>query len=108
MPAAVYFQGIFAGTVEGQTWFMVYLQGIFMKHLQYYLDQTGGDAARVAKYAGFISAQSSGVYHYATGSSGVKFLIQLSGFVLSASPTSNLGTSGMQGVRAARTSQHEL
>lgn len=42
-----------------------------MKHLQYYLDQTG-DAARKAKYAGFISAQSSGVVHYATGSNGVR------------------------------------
>jgi hypothetical protein len=44
-------------------------QGIFTKHLQYYIDQAGS-AAR-DKYAGFLSAQSSGVYHYGTGSTNV-------------------------------------
>lgn len=44
-------------------------QGLFTKHLQYYIDQAG-DAARI-KYAGFLTEQSSGVYHYATRSDNV-------------------------------------
>ena len=46
-------------------------QGIFTKHLQYYIDQAGSAAAN--KYAGFLSAQSSGVYHYGTGSDNVGY-----------------------------------
>ena len=41
-------------------------KGIWMKHLQFYLDWAPAD--RVAKYAGFIGAQESAVVHYATGS----------------------------------------
>jgi len=55
------------------------MQSIFLNHLQYYLDQTGGGAARVSKYAGFISAQSSGVCYCATDSSGVSSFMQLPG-----------------------------
>ncbi|KAJ7066360.1 glycoside hydrolase family 76 protein [Mycena amicta] len=43
-------------------------KGIFMKSLQYYLDRVN-DPARTAKYSGFIHAQASGVYHYATSAS---------------------------------------
>ncbi|KAF7367410.1 Six-hairpin glycosidase [Mycena sanguinolenta] len=43
-------------------------KGIFTKHLQYYLDRVN-DPARTAKYAGFLHAQASGVYHYGTDSS---------------------------------------
>ncbi|KAJ7151656.1 glycoside hydrolase family 76 protein [Mycena filopes] len=43
-------------------------KGIFMKSLQYYLDRVN-DPARTAKYAGFIRAQASGVFHYGTSSS---------------------------------------
>nr|GAT56992.1 six-hairpin glycosidase [Mycena chlorophos] len=46
----------------------VAFKGIFMKHLQYYLDRAN-NATRTAKYAGFIHAQASGVYHYGTDSS---------------------------------------
>ncbi|KAF8315175.1 hypothetical protein DL93DRAFT_2079362 [Clavulina sp. PMI_390] len=42
-------------------------KGLFMKHLQYYLD-TANSASQNSKYAGFINAQASGVVHYATGS----------------------------------------
>jgi len=45
-------------------------KGIFMKHLQYYLDNAN-DAARTAKYAPFIGAQESAVVHYGTGGSGL-------------------------------------
>ncbi|KAF8987983.1 Six-hairpin glycosidase [Hymenopellis radicata] len=41
-------------------------KGIFMKHLQYFLD-TANSATLTAKYAGFINAQASGIVHYATG-----------------------------------------
>ncbi|KAL1739611.1 glycoside hydrolase, partial [Schizophyllum fasciatum] len=44
-------------------------KGVFMKHLQYYLDQAN-DKARTAKYSQWISAQASGIYHYAIGSKG--------------------------------------
>ncbi|KAJ6519253.1 glycoside hydrolase family 76 protein [Mycena sanguinolenta] len=37
-------------------------------HLQYYLDRVN-DPARTTKYAGFLHAQASGVYHYGTDSS---------------------------------------
>lgn len=37
-----------------------------MKHLSYYLDYVN-NATKVAKYAGFINAQGSGIVHYATG-----------------------------------------
>ncbi|KAI9061566.1 glycoside hydrolase family 76 protein [Trametes sanguinea] len=40
-------------------------KGIWMKHLQFYLDNAPD---RASKYAGFIGAQESAVYHYATGS----------------------------------------
>ncbi|KAF8213774.1 glycoside hydrolase family 76 protein [Mycena galopus ATCC 62051] len=43
-------------------------KGIFTKHLQYYLDRVN-DPTRTAKYAGFLHAQASGVYHYGTDSS---------------------------------------
>ena len=39
-------------------------KGIWMKHLQYYLDAVPGS---VSKYASFIGAQESAVVHYATG-----------------------------------------
>ncbi|KAL1748686.1 glycoside hydrolase family 76 protein [Schizophyllum fasciatum] len=39
-------------------------KGIWMKHLQYYLDAVPGS---VSKYSGFIGAQESAVVHYATG-----------------------------------------
>ncbi|KAI5826594.1 glycoside hydrolase family 76 protein [Schizophyllum commune Tattone D] len=39
-------------------------KGIWMKHLQYYLDAVPGS---VSKYADFIGAQESAVVHYATG-----------------------------------------
>ena len=39
-------------------------KGIWMKHLQYYLDAVPGS---VSKYAHFIGAQESAVVHYATG-----------------------------------------
>ncbi|KAG9024232.1 hydrolase 76 protein [Tulasnella sp. JGI-2019a] len=38
-------------------------KGVFMKHLQYYLDMAN-DSTRTAKYAGFIAAQASAVLHY--------------------------------------------
>ncbi|KAG8986588.1 hydrolase 76 protein, partial [Tulasnella sp. JGI-2019a] len=38
-------------------------KGVFMKHLQYYLDMAN-DSMRTAKYAGFIAAQASAVLHY--------------------------------------------
>ncbi|KAH8827644.1 glycoside hydrolase family 76 protein [Flagelloscypha sp. PMI_526] len=38
-------------------------KGLFMKHLQFYLDGAG---SRVSKYSSFIGAQTSGVYHYGT------------------------------------------
>ncbi|KAF8315172.1 Six-hairpin glycosidase [Clavulina sp. PMI_390] len=41
-------------------------KGLFMKHLQYYLD-TANSASQNSKYAGAINAQASGVVHYATG-----------------------------------------
>jgi hypothetical protein len=44
-------------------------QGIFTKHLQYYIDHAG-DGARV-KYGVFLTSQSSGVHFYATGSDDV-------------------------------------
>jgi len=44
-------------------------QGIFTKHLQYYIDQAGS-AAR-DKYAEFLAIQSAGVYYYGTGPAGV-------------------------------------
>jgi len=40
-------------------------KGLWMKHVQYYLD-SAADASRIAKYAGFLHAQSSAVYHYGT------------------------------------------
>ena len=40
-------------------------KGIWMKHLQFYLDRAPD---RVSKYKSFISAQESAVVHYATGS----------------------------------------
>ncbi|KAL1664721.1 glycoside hydrolase family 76 protein [Schizophyllum commune] len=40
-------------------------KGIWMKHLQFYLDAAPDHAA---KYSGFIGAQESAVVHYATGS----------------------------------------
>ena len=40
-------------------------KGIWMKHLQFYLDWAPAD--RVAKYQAFIGAQESAVVHYATG-----------------------------------------
>ncbi|KAJ7629336.1 glycoside hydrolase [Mycena rosella] len=43
-------------------------KGIFMKHLQYYLDRVN-DPARTAKYSAFIGAQASGVFHFGTSSS---------------------------------------
>ncbi|KAJ7771922.1 glycoside hydrolase family 76 protein [Mycena maculata] len=43
-------------------------KGIFTKHLQYYLDRAN-DPARVAKYSGFLGAQTSAVFHYGTDSS---------------------------------------
>lgn len=42
-------------------------KGIFLKHLQFFLD-TANQASLKSKYAGFINAQASGVVHYATGS----------------------------------------
>jgi len=39
------------------------LQGIFTKHLQYYLDAVN-DPARTAKYSGFLGAQQSAVFHF--------------------------------------------
>ncbi|KAF7310502.1 Six-hairpin glycosidase [Mycena chlorophos] len=45
----------------------VAFKGIFMKHLQYFLDRVN-NATITAKYAGFIHAQASGVYHYGTNS----------------------------------------
>lgn len=42
-------------------------QGVFTKHLRYYIDQAGS-AAR-DKYATFLTVQSAGVYHYATNGS---------------------------------------
>ena len=44
-------------------------QGLFTKHLQYYIDQAGR-AAR-DKYAEFLAIQSSGVYFYGTGATEV-------------------------------------
>ncbi|KAJ7647351.1 glycoside hydrolase family 76 protein [Roridomyces roridus] len=41
-------------------------KGLWMKHLQYYLDRAN-DASRVAKYAPFIGSQSSAVFHFGTG-----------------------------------------
>ncbi|KAF7319902.1 Six-hairpin glycosidase [Mycena kentingensis (nom. inval.)] len=43
----------------------VAFKGIFVKHLQYYLDRVN-DASRTAKYAGFLHAQASGVFHFGT------------------------------------------
>ncbi len=40
-------------------------KGIWMKHLQFYLDLAPD---RVSKYQSFIGAQESAVFHYATGS----------------------------------------
>ncbi|KAI1783554.1 glycoside hydrolase family 76 protein [Ganoderma leucocontextum] len=40
-------------------------KGLWMKHLQFYLDRAPD---RVSKYTDFIGAQESAVYHYATGS----------------------------------------
>lgn len=40
-------------------------QGIWTKHLQFYLDNAN-DAARTAKYSAFLGSQSSGVFHYGT------------------------------------------
>ncbi|PIL33446.1 hypothetical protein GSI_04069 [Ganoderma sinense ZZ0214-1] len=40
-------------------------KGLWMKHLQFYLDRA---TDRVSKYTDFIGAQESAVYHYATGS----------------------------------------
>ncbi|KAF8315173.1 Six-hairpin glycosidase [Clavulina sp. PMI_390] len=42
-------------------------KGLFMKHLQYYLD-TADSSTQNSKYTGNINAQASGVVHYATGS----------------------------------------
>eukprot|EP01124_Arcella_intermedia_P023810 TRINITY_DN3869_c0_g1_i1.p1 TRINITY_DN3869_c0_g1~~TRINITY_DN3869_c0_g1_i1.p1 ORF type:complete len:374 (-),score=63.08 TRINITY_DN3869_c0_g1_i1:11-1132(-) len=39
-------------------------KGVFVKHLGYYLDATGGDPGRVGKYERFLGAQQSAVYHY--------------------------------------------
>ena len=39
-------------------------KGIWMKHLQFYLDRA---TDRVAKYTDFIGAQESAVFHYGTG-----------------------------------------
>jgi len=44
-------------------------QGIFTKHLQYYINQAGS-AAR-DKYAEFLAIQSAGVYFYGTRSANV-------------------------------------
>ncbi|KIJ38399.1 glycoside hydrolase family 76 protein, partial [Sphaerobolus stellatus SS14] len=38
-------------------------KGIFTKHLQYYLDMVN-DPTRTAKYAGFLHAQESAVFHF--------------------------------------------
>lgn len=45
-------------------------KGLWMKHLQYYLDRAN-DSARTAKYSSFIGAQESAVYHYGTNSENV-------------------------------------
>ena len=50
-----------------------FYQGIFTKHLQYYIDHAG-DAARV-KYGVFLTSQSSGVHFYATGSDNVSVAV---------------------------------
>lgn len=43
----------------------ILLSSNFFQHVQYYLD-SAADASRIAKYAGFLHAQSSAVYHYGT------------------------------------------
>jgi hypothetical protein len=43
-------------------------QGIWTKHLQFYLDMAN-DAARTAKYSAFLWSQSSGVFHFGTSAS---------------------------------------
>ncbi|KAJ7785645.1 glycoside hydrolase family 76 protein [Mycena metata] len=67
-------------------------KGIFMKSLQYYLDRAN-DPARTAKYAGFIRAQASGVYHYGTSAStdigSVWYAPSQGGSVFSASSSSS-------------------
>ncbi|KAH8924397.1 glycoside hydrolase family 76 protein [Atractiella rhizophila] len=45
-------------------------KGIFMKHLQYYLDEVN-DPARTAKYQRFIGDQASAIIHYGTGSDNI-------------------------------------
>ncbi|KAH8924109.1 glycoside hydrolase family 76 protein [Atractiella rhizophila] len=45
-------------------------KGIWMKHLQYYLDEAN-DPARTAKYSGFIGAQESAIVHYGTGAANI-------------------------------------
>jgi len=44
-------------------------QGIWTKHLQFYLDNANS-AASVNKYRGFLGSQESAVYHYGTNSAG--------------------------------------
>jgi hypothetical protein len=40
------------------------IQGIYTKHLQYYLDNA---SSRVSKYSSALDTQYSAVFHYATG-----------------------------------------
>ncbi|KAK7045586.1 hypothetical protein VNI00_007418 [Paramarasmius palmivorus] len=40
-------------------------KGLWTKHLQFYLD-AANDAARTAKYSGFLGSQTSAVFHYGT------------------------------------------
>lgn len=47
---------------------MEYAQGVWTKHLQYYLDYAN-DAARTAKYSSFLGSQTSAVFHYGTSAS---------------------------------------
>lgn len=70
-PALAHFQGISGNgdSRSGGHSLNRFHQGIFTKHLQYYIDHAG-DAAR-AKYGVFLTIQSSGVHFYATGSDNV-------------------------------------